>query len=76
MIAYAPPLVFVLSWIFALIGMDAPGTGVSTPFDEQTLRWMLFLGMGWSIAAGFFMHTIFARGTAKTIGWETKRLPA
>jgi|GEM_PF-337247 len=71
MIAYTPPLLFVLSWVFALLGMDAPGTGASTPFDEQALRWMLFLGMGWSILGGFLMHTVFARSTAKAIGRQT-----
>lgn len=71
MIAYTPPLLFVLSWVFALLGMDAPGTGASSPFDEQALRWMLFLGMGWSILGGFLMHTVFARSTAKAIGWQT-----
>lgn len=71
MIAYAPPLLFVLTWVFALLGMEAPSTDSATPFDESALRWMLFLGVGWNILAGFVMHTIFARGTAKSIGWET-----
>ena len=71
MLAYMPPLLFILSWVFALVGMDAPGASSSTPFDEQALRWMLFLGMGWSIAGGFFMHTVFARATAESIGWQT-----
>ena len=71
MIAYTPPLLFVLPWIFALVGLGAPGADSSTPFDEQALRWMLFLGMGWSIAGGIFMHTVFARSTARAIGWQT-----
>jgi hypothetical protein len=29
------------------------------------------LGMGWSLAGGSVTHTIFARDTAKAIGWET-----
>ena len=32
---------------------------------------MLFLGMGWSILGGAVSHTIFAKGTAKAIGWQT-----
>jgi predicted membrane channel-forming protein YqfA (hemolysin III family) len=71
MIAYTPPLLFLLSWVFALVGIDAPGTGSATPFDEQALRWMLFLGMGWSILGGALMHTVFARSTAASIGWQT-----
>jgi hypothetical protein len=70
-IAYFPPLVFVLSWVFALIGWDAIGADASTPFDENALRWILFFGMGWSLAGGSVSHTIFARQTAKSIGWET-----
>lgn len=71
MFAYAPPVCFVLAWVFAVAGLGAPGTDAATPFDEQALRWMLFLGMGWSIAGGSIAHTIFARATAKSIGWET-----
>lgn len=71
MIALAPPLLLVLAWLFALIGWDAPGADSSTPFDEQALRWMLLLGMGWSILGGAVTHTFFARQTAKAIGWET-----
>jgi hypothetical protein len=71
MIAYAPPLLFVISWLLALIGSDAPGTNAATPFDENALRWILFLGMGWSLAGGSLSHTVFARDTARSIGWET-----
>ena len=71
MIAYAPPLLFVLSWVFALVGWEAPSTDATTPFDEQALRWMLFLGMGWSLAGGSVNHTLLARRTAAAIGWQT-----
>lgn len=71
MVSYAPPLLFIFSWVFALIGWDAPSTDASTPFDEQALRWILFLGMGWSIAGGFIAHTVFAKPIAAEIGWET-----
>lgn len=71
MIAYAPPLLFVLAWLFAIVGWDPPIADGSVAFDESALRWMLFLGMGWSILGGAITHTIFARSTAKAIGWET-----
>jgi hypothetical protein len=71
MIAYTPPILFVLSWVFALLGMNAPGADAATAFDEQALRWMLFLGMGWNILGGALMHTVFARSTAEAIGWKT-----
>jgi hypothetical protein len=71
MVAYLPPLVFILSWALALIGVQAPGTDSSTPFDELALRWMLFFGLGMSVLGGALTHTVFARDTAKVIGWET-----
>ena len=71
MVAYLPPLFFVLAWVFALVGMEAPGTDSSTPFDESALRWILYLAAGWSILGGSVMHTIFARKTAESIGWQT-----
>ncbi len=71
MIAYVPPALFVISWICALLGWEAPSTSSSTPFDENALRWMLFLGMGWSILGGFVTHTVFAKDTARAIGWQT-----
>ncbi len=71
MVAYLPPFLFVFSWALALIGIDAPGTDSSTPFDELALRWMLFFGMGMSVLGGALTHTVFARDTARAIGWET-----
>jgi hypothetical protein len=70
-LALAPPLAFVLSWVFALIGWNAPGTDSGTPMDEQALRWILYIGMGWTAAVGSLMHTVFARKTAESIGWTT-----
>ena len=71
MIAYLPPALFVISWICALVGWEAPGANSGTPFDENALRWMLFLGMGWSILGGSVSHTIFAKQTAQAIGWQS-----
>jgi hypothetical protein len=66
-----PPLFLVLSWIFALVGWDAPGTDASTAFDEQALRWILFLAVGCTGIGGSIPHTIFAKSTARSIGWQT-----
>jgi uncharacterized protein involved in response to NO len=71
MLGYLPPLVFVLAWVFALVGFSAPGADSGAPFEEDALRWMLFFGLGWNVLGGFVMHTIFARQTAEDIGWET-----
>ena len=71
MTAFIPPLMFLLAWAFAVIGWNAPGADATTPFDEQALRWILFLAVGWAGVGGSIPHTIFARQTAKSIGWET-----
>jgi hypothetical protein len=71
MVAYAPPLCLVLAWAFALFGWEAPGTDASTPTDENNLRWILFLGLGWSLLGNAVAHTVFARPVARSIGWET-----
>jgi hypothetical protein len=68
MIALLPPGLFV---VFALVGSDAPGTDAATSFDENALRWILFLAVGWTGVGGAIPHTVFARETAKSIGWET-----
>jgi hypothetical protein len=70
-LAYAPPVAFLLSWLFALIGWQAPGTDAATPFAEQALRWILYIALGWTAAVGSLVHTVFARSTASSIGWET-----
>jgi hypothetical protein len=71
MIAFTPPLLFVLSWVLALLGSEAPGTDAATAFDENALRWILFLAVGWTGVGAALPHTVFARQTAKSIGWET-----
>ena len=66
-----PAFTLVLAWIFALVGITAPG---ATPDDtswDSVMRWLLFLPGGCMFVASFFMHTVFARKTAANIGWET-----
>ena len=69
--AYLPPATFVVAWVLALLGVPAIGTDASTTFAELALRWMLFMGAGWSVLGGSVAHTIFARQTARDIGWES-----
>ena len=68
---YLPPAAFVIAWLLAIFDVQAFGTDASTPFDELALRWMLLLGAGGSVAGSVVAHTVFARSTAKTIGWES-----
>jgi hypothetical protein len=69
--ALLPPFFFVLCWILAAVGSEAPGTDSATAFDENALRWILFLAVGWVGVGGAVMHTIFAKQTAQSIGWQT-----
>jgi hypothetical protein len=57
--AYLPPATFVVAWVLALLGVPAIGTDASTPFVELALRWMLFMGAGWSVLGGSVAHTVF-----------------
>ena len=70
-VALLPPAAFVISWILALLGVEAMGSDAGAPFEENALRWILFWALGWSILGGAIAHTIFARGTAEAIGWPT-----
>ena len=70
-VALLPPAAFVISWILALLGVDAAGAADGAPLDENALRWILFWALGWSLLGGAIAHTVFARGTAESIGWPT-----
>ena len=69
--AFLPPFFFVLSWVLAAVGSEAPGTDAATAFDENALRWILFLAVGWTGVGAAVMHTIFAKQTAQSNGWQT-----
>jgi hypothetical protein len=70
-VVLAPPILFVLAWVFVLLGVTAPGADGDPPFDENAIRWILFLAAGWTSIGAFLAHTIFARKTAEGIGWTT-----
>ena len=53
----------------ATILVDNPA-GLLAVFDELAQRWMLFRGAGWRVLGGAIAHTVFARQTARRIGWE------
>lgn len=67
----APPILFVLTWAFVLLGFSAPGADGDPPFDETAIRWLLFLAAGWTSIGAFLAHTVFAKKTAEGIGWTT-----
>jgi hypothetical protein len=65
------PLVLLLAWVFALLGWAPPGSLETDDFADSAMRWMLFLPVGIQFIVSGFMHTVFAKSTAKNIGWVT-----
>ena len=61
----------VLAWVLALLGVSAPGAPDGASTEILAILWLLYLPMGWMFLASGIMHTIFAKSTAKNIGWET-----
>ena len=61
----------VLAWVLALLGVSAPGAPEGASMEILAILWLLYLPMGWMFLASGVMHTIFAKSTAKNIGWET-----
>lgn len=71
MVAYFTPILFLLAIVNSLLGVDPPGSGADPSFSETLLLWTLYLSFGWAGIGAGISHTIFARKTAKAIGWET-----
>ena len=64
------PATFVVAWILALTGTEAPGAVSGEATDINSLRWMLFFtGVIFLVSA--FMHSVLAKKTAASIGWTT-----
>lgn len=68
---FVPAGLLVLAWVLAAFGVEAPAGASSDDFPESAIRWMLYLPVGWMFLASGVMHTVFAKSTAKNIGWET-----
>ena len=66
-----PAFTLVLAWVFALIGITAPGAVPDDTTWDSVMRWLLFLPGGCMFIASFVMHTVFAKKTAANIGWQT-----
>lgn len=65
------PLVFVLAWVLALLGVTAPGVDAGEPFATNAMIWMLSLPVGGMFIVSGFMHTVLAKKTSAMIGWQT-----
>ena len=64
-------LTLVLAWVFGLLGLQAPGQPTDASLAVSLLHWMFYLPAGWMFVASGVMHTVFAKSTAKNIGWKT-----
>ena len=64
------PGLFVLAWVFALTGSSAPGAMAGDSAAVSDLRWILYFA-GYVFVASSVMHSVFAKRTAKSIGWKT-----
>ena len=67
----ALPIVWVVAWVLALIGVQASGYHAGQGFAVNALRWMLYLPAGWMFIVSGLMHTKYAEKTAAMIGWKT-----
>ena len=63
------PALFVFAWIMALTS-TAPGGVAGEAAALGYLRWMLYFS-GFSFLVSSIMHSVFAKMTAKSIGWKT-----
>ena len=68
---FIPALTLVLGWILALLHVSAPGAVADDSTMDSVMRWMLFLPGGCMFLASSVMHTVFAKRTAASIGWQT-----
>lgn len=62
---------FLVGVLLAVLDVAPPGASSAPAFDETLLLWTLYLGAGWTAIGSSVFHTIFAKQTAKAIGWET-----
>ena len=65
------PLTLLAAWILGLAGVSAPGAPAGAPWDVLVLHWTLFMAVGVIFVVSAFMHTVLARQTAASIGWQT-----
>jgi len=68
---FIPGFTLVLAWILAAVNVAAPGAVAEEVFMDSAMRWLLFLPGGFMFLASFVMHSVFAKKTAASIGWQT-----
>jgi hypothetical protein len=70
-VALFPPGLFVAACVLGFLGVDPPGSSTDPGLDEALLLWTLYLSVGWAGIGAGISHTVFARSTARSIGWQT-----
>lgn len=68
---FIPAVTLVIAWILALLHLTAPGSLPDDTTMDSLMRWLLFLPGGCMFLASSVMHTVFAKRTAASIGWQT-----
>lgn len=66
-----PFITLVIAWALTLLDVAAPGAAAEASTMEAATRWLLFIPGGFMFLASGVMHTVFAKSTAKSIGWQT-----
>jgi len=68
---FVPFITLVIAWALTLLDVAAPGATADESTMESAVRWLLFIPGGFMFLASGVMHTVFAKSTAKSIGWQT-----
>ena len=71
MAVLALPATLLVAWVLAVVGVTSPGADPGDEFAQTAMRWMMTMPAGYLVIASGIMHTVFARSTAKNIGWTT-----
>ena len=64
------PGLFVLAWIFTLTNVAPAGGSPHESTAISAVHWLLYMA-GFVFVVSFFMHSVFAKKTAASIGWVT-----
>ncbi len=64
------PVMFLVAWGYAISGSRAPGAVLGETTAVSDLRWLLFFA-GVVFIFSSVMHSVFAKRTAASIGWQT-----
>ncbi|MCB0918495.1 MAG: hypothetical protein KDC39_07990 [Actinobacteria bacterium] len=65
------PLTLIVGWVLAILNLTPPGATDGEDFAVSALRWLFTIPAGYMFVASGIMHTVFAKSTAKNIGWQT-----